>query len=36
MLNELRERVEKLSENFNKGIGNLNMEIENIKITSKK
>ena len=31
MLNELRGRVVELSENFNKGIENIKMEIENIK-----
>ena len=31
MLNELRGRVEKLSENFNKEIENIKMEMENIK-----
>ena len=31
MFNELRGRVDELSENFNKEIGNVKMEIENIK-----
>ena len=30
MLNKLRGRVEKLSENFNNDIGNIKMEVENI------
>ena len=31
MLNELRGRIQELSENFNKEIGNIKIEIENIK-----
>ena len=30
MLNELRRRVDELSENFNKDIGNIKTEVENI------
>ena len=31
MLNELRGRIQELSENFNKEIGNIKIEIKNIK-----
>ena len=31
MLNELRKRVDDFSENFNKDVGNIKVEIENLK-----
>ena len=36
MLNELRERVDKLSDNFNREIKNIKMKMEIIKGTSQK
>ena len=35
-INELKGRVDELSENFNKEIGNIKMEKENIKRTNQK